>query len=177
MRRGGADGERILFGVSAFARALLLCALIGTLCRVREEICTAERLFWERFHLIDEQGQLIREMAEARAKLRYLETRDGKELLARSFGYINDGETLVQPLGVEPLDNVARLEELPANVDEELGLLLSELQTQLGDKALRLPVPTVQALKRFERVERTRHERVNKWLSKVAGILWVGATQ
>lgn len=175
MGRRSTDGGQAVVIVGVLARALLLCALIGTLCRVREEVCTAEKLLWERFRLTDEQSQLIKEVAEARAKLRYLETYDGKKLLAQSFGYIGKGETLVQPLGIELSERVTRLDELPANVDEEVGLLLRELQMQFGDKAFRLPVPTVQALKRFEQVERTRCERVSKWLGKVAEAFWVGA--
>lgn len=161
--------------LQALVRALLLWALIGTLCRMRDEVCVTERLLWERFRLTDEQSQLIKEMAKARSKLRYLKTPDGKKMLARTFGYIDEGETLVQPLGIEPSEKPSLLDELPANVDEELKLLLSELQTQLGDKVLRLPVPTVRALKDFEQFERARRERVSKWLSTVAETFWIGA--
>ncbi|MDW8024946.1 MAG: hypothetical protein RMK18_03665 [Armatimonadota bacterium] len=164
-------------------KALLFCALLNALCRVREQVCIIEGLLWDRVQLINEQGKAIRNLAEVRSKLRYLQTEGGKRTLARMFGYIEEGEKLIQPLGIELSDEPSLVDELPTNVDEEERALLNELRVQFGKERsemrrsgegrLCLPVPTAQLLKRFERIQREK-ERVSKWLNMAAGILWIG---
>lgn len=158
------------------AHMILLCILVGALCRIREQVCITESLLLRELELLWEQSEVIKGVAESRSKLRYLQTPEGKKILAHAFGYVGDGEKVVYPLGSNPLEGISLIEVLPADVDREVELLLSELRMQIGKDRAGAVLPSINAIQEFERT-RARKERMSRWLSRAASAFWVGVMQ
>jgi len=67
----------------------------------------------------------------------YLQTREGKEMVAHSFGYIARGEKFIRPLNTKVPNRQMLLELLPVDVDGEVAKVIHELRQQgKGQKQL-----------------------------------------
>jgi len=131
-----------------------------------------EKLMHERVLLVKKLSQVIVDVAELRAKLQYLQTREGKEMIAHSFGYIAEGEKVIRPLNTETPSRQMLLELVPADVDSEVAKVICELHQQSKDKNNL----SANALKEMKRIQRTelKKERVKKWVKLATDACWVG---
>jgi hypothetical protein len=156
----------------ACAKAFIVCGLLCTLSQIRGQVKMLEKLMDERAMLVKKQSQAIVDVAELRAKLRYLQTREGKEMVAHSFGYIARGEKFIRPLNTKVPNRQMLLELLPVDVDGEVAKVIHELRQQGKDKN-NLSATALREMKTVRRVELKR-ERVKKWVRLATDTCWVG---